>query len=149
LFVTTIQAGSAKWKVNVKGEEASLEEVWRNENFDNQHGGVVLTNGNIYGSSVMNNRGKWVCLDWETGEVKDAARDVQRGSITYADGLLYMFGAKGEMGLVRPTESGSELISLFKIPKGGDGASWAHPVVAGGRLYLRHGDFLYAYDVSN
>lgn len=149
LFITTIQAGSAKWKVHVNGEEASLEEIWRNENFDNQHGGVVMTKGNIYGSSVSKNRNKWICLDWETGEIEHMGTDVQRGSITYADGRLYMLGAKGQMGLVRPTESGSELVSSFEIPEGGKGASWAHPVVAGGRLYIRHGDFLYAYDVSD
>ena len=51
------------------------------------------------------------------------------------------------MGLTRPTPNGSELVSSFEIPKGGEGKSWAHPVVCGGRLYIRHGDFLYAYDV--
>jgi glycine cleavage system protein P-like pyridoxal-binding family len=73
---------------------------------------------------------------------------VERGSILYADGLLYLLGAKkGEVGLARPTESGVELISLFTIPEGGEGPSWAHPVVAGGYLYIRHGTYLYRYDV--
>ena len=35
----------------------------------------------------------------------------------------------------------------FKIPEGGEGPTWAHPVVCGGRLYIRHADRLYAYDV--
>ena len=147
LFVTTISGGSVKWKVRVNGREASLEEVWRNEDFDNQHGGTVMVMGNIYGASTTRNRNRWVCLDWETGEIEHLGTDVERGSITYADGMLYMLGQDGEMGLVRPTESGSELVSLFTIPEGGEGKSWAHPVVAGGRLYIRHGTFLYAYDV--
>ena len=46
-----------------------------------------------------------------------------------------------------PTATGLELVSSFEIPKGGKGMSWAHPVVCGGRLYIRHGDFLYAYNV--
>ena len=34
------------------------------------------------------------------------------------------------------------------LPKGGEGKSWAHPVVCGGRLYIRHGDALMAYDIK-
>lgn len=30
---------------------------------------------------------------------------------------------------------------------GGKGPTWPHPVVCGGRLYLRHGDLLFAYDI--
>ncbi len=51
------------------------------------------------------------------------------------------------MGLVRPTPASHELVSSFKIPEGGKGNSWAHPVACSGRLYIRHGDFLYAYGV--
>ena len=39
-------------------------------------------------------------------------------------------------------------ISSFQIPAGGQGKSWAHPVVCGGRLYLRHGDLLFVYNVK-
>ncbi|MHC4537787.1 MAG: hypothetical protein ACYS6K_27975 [Planctomycetota bacterium] len=30
----------------------------------------------------------------------------------------------------------------------GSGPSWAHPVVTGGRLYLRYADNLYCFDVK-
>ena len=36
---------------------------------------------------------------------------------------------------------------LKRWPEGGKGPSWAHPVVCGRRLYLRHSDFLYCYDI--
>jgi hypothetical protein len=39
------------------------------------------------------------------------------------------------------------IVSRFKLPSGGEGPSMAHPVVCGGRLYLRHDDRLYAYDL--
>ena len=41
--------------------------------------------------------------------------------------------------------TGLELVSSFKLREGGEGPTWAHPVVCAGRLYLRHGEFLYAY----
>lgn len=147
LFVSTIRSNSAKWKVRVENGGASLEEVWRTEDFDNHHGGVVLVKGNIYGTSTSRNRNKWICLDWETGEIEHMDQGVGKGSCMYADGMLYTLGENGTMGLVRPTTSGHETVSAFSIPEGGEGKSWAHPVVTGGRLYIRHGAFLYSYDV--
>lgn len=147
VFVSTLQAGSVKWKIHVKDGKASVEEVWRTQELDNHHGGVLLLNGYLYGTSTIRNRNLWVCLDWETGESKYADKGVGKGSLTYADGMLYTLSENGVMGLVRPTPAGHELISSFKIPEGGKGPSWAHPVVCGGRLYIRHGEFLYAYAV--
>ena len=46
-----------------------------------------------------------------------------------------------------PEASFDRVVSQFEIPAGGEGRTWAHPVVSDGRLYLRHGDFLYAYDI--
>ena len=40
-----------------------------------------------------------------------------------------------------------DIVSSLVVPKGGRGLHWAHPVVCGGRLYLRHGDKLFAYDI--
>jgi len=65
-----------------------------------------------------------------------------------ADGLFYAVGEGGSVGLLRPTPTRHELISTFELPQGGQGPVWAHPVVCGGRLYLRHGDYLYAFDVK-
>jgi len=145
LFISTLKTGSVKWKINIINGMVSLEEIWRTEELDNHHGGVILTNGNIYGSSTFRNRNLLVCLDWKTGRNKYMDKCVGKVSLTYADGMLYALSIDGVMGLVRPTTSGHKLVSSFEIPKGGKGNSWAHPVVCGGRLYIRHGEFLYAY----
>jgi outer membrane protein assembly factor BamB len=147
VFISSIKAGSVKWKINVKNGKASVEEIWRSNQLDNHHGGGVLINGYIYSSSCIYNRGKWICLDWKTGEMKYAATGIGKGSLTYADGLLYMLSENRAVGLVQPTPDSYGLISSFEIPKGGKGSSWAHPVVCDGRLYIRHGDFLYVYSV--
>jgi hypothetical protein len=74
-------------------------------------------------------------------------RGVGKGSLTYADGMLYTLSEGGQMGLVAAAPENHTVVSRFQLPAGGAGPVWAHPVVCGGRLYLRHGDFLYAYDV--
>jgi outer membrane protein assembly factor BamB len=140
--------GSTLFKLTVKGQRASVEKVWNSRELDNQHGGVVLYKGYLYGSAHKFNDGSWICLDWNSGEMQYAVEGVGQGALTLADGMLYMLSEREKVGLAKATPDGLKLTGQFKLPKGGKGKSWAHPVVCGGRLYLRHGDFLYAYDVS-
>jgi len=148
VFVSTQVTGSLQLRIDIDGDKATVEEVWRSKELDNHHGGVLLLNGYLYGSAAHKNNAKWICLDWKTGEMMYADRGVGKGSLTYADGMLYCLGERGTMGLVKPTPTAYEVISQFKIPEGPEGPSWAHPVVCGGRLYIRHGDRLYAYLVA-
>jgi hypothetical protein len=108
---------------------------------------VVLVGGHLYGSGAAFNKGKWICLDVNTGGHTYAEVGVGKGSLTYADGMLYTLSERGTMGLVPATPTEHKVVSRFQLPPGGVGPSWAHPVVCGGRLYVRHGEFLYAYDV--
>jgi outer membrane protein assembly factor BamB len=140
--VSTV-VGSVQWKVHVRDGKVSLEEMWRTQQLENHHGGVILVDEDLHGSSVVHNK-SLVCLDWATGRAHYVDQCVAV-ALTYADGMLYALSEDGVMGLVQPTPTGHKLVSHFEIPEGGQGKSWAHPVVCGGRLYIRHGEFLYAY----
>ena len=139
------RVGSVMLKVAVSGQKASVEEVWRSADLDSHHGGVVLLNGYLYGSRWSP---QWVCLEWKTGAKMYEQRGVGKGSLTCADGMLYTVSEDGRVGLVKAAPSGHTIISRFRLPTGGEGPVWAHPVVCGGRLYIRHGDCLYAYGIK-
>lgn len=121
------------------------ETVWQTELMDNHHGGVILHEGYLYGAG-HNSRG-WFCLDFLTGEQRWKAGG--KGSITYADQKLYCLDERGIMRLVQAKSENFEELSAFKVPEGGTSMYWAHPVVCGGRLYIRHEDKLFAYDISS
>ena len=107
------------------------------------HGGYVIHEGHIYG----NNGGGWACLDLKTGDVKWKDRGVGKGSLCRADGMLYLFGENGgRAGLATCSPDGLEMKGTFSVR--GRGTSWAHPVVIGGRLYLRYDTHLYCFDVK-
>ena len=129
------------------GSSASI--AWVNPDLDNHHGGVVLVDGYLYGSNWINNqRGNWVSLDWETGKTMYEKNWYTKGSIIYADGMLYCFEeSKGHLGLVKASPDGFQLVSSFQM-EGGDGPFWAHPVIKDGRLYLRHGDVMSIYNIK-
>ncbi len=147
VFISTRTTGSELLKINVDGDQASLTPAWKNEEFDNQHGGVVLVDGHLYGSGHMKNNAKWACLDWLTGRPLWAERPRDKGSLTYADGMLYTMNEKGRVTLAAAEPGGYRVAGEFRIPKGGEGPTWAHPVVCDGRLYIRHSDYLYVYEV--
>jgi outer membrane protein assembly factor BamB len=146
IFVSTQFTGSVLIKMNVDGGSCTVQRVWENTELDNHHGGVVLVDGYLYGSGRANG-GRWACLDWRTGELTFSERGVGKGSVVAADGMLYTLSERGEMGLVPATPERHEPVSQFTIPDRGSGPVFAHPVVCGGRLYIRHGDFLYCYQL--
>ncbi|MFV0266395.1 MAG: PQQ-binding-like beta-propeller repeat protein [Draconibacterium sp.] len=116
--------------------------------FDNHHHGVILHDGCLYGSNWFDNkRGRWVCMKWDTGEIKYVAEWDTKGALVMADGLLYAYNERGNVGLVEPDPDGFKVISEFKIKKGA-GPHWAHPFIADGKLFLRHGDVLMVYDIK-
>jgi hypothetical protein len=49
---------------------------------------------------------------------------------------------------VKAIPTGFEIVSSFRVTLG-SGKHWAHPAISDGRLYVRHGDVLMAYDVKN
>ena len=49
------------------------------------------------------------------------------------------------MLLVPATPERWSTVGAFAVSSGSTGLYWAHPVVCGGRLYIRHSEKLYAY----
>ena len=137
--------GSMLYKLNVSGSEIKPEKVWSSNLMDNYHGGVLYYNGCVYGSGDRA-RG-WYCLDFMTGEQKWRATS-DEGSLTYADGMLYALDQRGTMKLIRATPEKYEVCGEFKVPSGGNGSYWAHPVVCNKKLYIRHAGKIFVYDVS-
>jgi len=137
--------GSALIRLKTASAGLNAEQVWKSELMDNHHGGVIHHNGYLYGSGC-NSRG-WFCLDFMTG--KQAWKAEGKGSVTFADDMLYTLDERsGIVRLVKASPEKYEKTGEFKAPKGGESMYWAHPVVCGGRLYIRHGDKLFAYNIS-
>ena len=124
-----------------------VEEVYRlsASRFQNHHGGIVLVGDFVYGGHG-NNNGLPTCIDLKTGKVLWKRRGPGTGSaaLVYADGHLYFRYQNGVMALIEASPEGFHLKGTFNIP-GAGGDSWAHPVVVGGRLYLREKDSLLVY----
>ena len=107
-------------------------------------GGVVRLGENLYGTG----NGGLVCLEFRTGKVKWRHRSIGQGSLLAAAGRLYLRGTQGQMALVEASPEGYREKGRFRQPKRTHCATFAHPVVANGRLYLRDDDLLFCYDIA-
>jgi len=147
IFLTMGYDYNAKM-LQMAADGKSVSEVFTDTIFDNHHHGVILTDGYLYGSNWTDNkRGKWVCMKWDTGEIKYESEWDTKGALIMADGMLYAYNEKGNVGLIKPTPEGFKPVSEFKITKGA-GPHWAHPFIANGKLFIRHGDVLMGYDIK-
>jgi len=127
----------------------SAEVKWHNGDLDVHHGGLVLQDGYLYGANWINNgNGNWVCQEWETGKKMWEEKWHNKGSIIYADGLLYIFEEKqGHIGLLEPSPESFKLISSFRL-ESRSGPYWAHMAFFNKKLFVRHGEVLYIYDIE-
>jgi len=129
-------------KLKSTGGRVLARQAWTTREMDCHHGGYIVHDGYIYG----NHGGGWVCLDLQTGERKWREQGVGKGSVCWADGMLYLFGeGGGRAALATCSPDGLEIKGQLRVR--GRGPSWAHPVVIGGRLYLRYDTNLYCFDV--
>ncbi|HZN07638.1 MAG TPA: PQQ-binding-like beta-propeller repeat protein [Pyrinomonadaceae bacterium] len=122
--------------------DGTAQELWFTKDMRNHHSSSVLVGDHLYGfsSSIL------TAMKFDTGEVAWRDRSVGKGSLVFADGRLYLFSEKGVVGLAEATPTGYVERGRFSI-QAGNLETWTHPVVAGGRLYLRDQDTIYAYDV--
>lgn len=134
-------------KITVADGKFSAEQVYANKAIVNQHGGVLLVGDCVYGFS--DGKG-WTCQDFKTGAVKWQEKGkLGKGSLVYADHRLYLRqeDKQGTVVLLEATPEGYREQGRFDQPDRSGKNSWPHPVVAGGRLYLRDQDVLLCYDI--
>ncbi len=150
-YIYVASAGTGGGLVKVKSESGKVEaqEVYFDLKLPTAIGGVVKVGDALYGTTAQ----LLVCLDFMRGNTKWDAPSIGPAAICYADGQLYLHGENGEVALVEARADGYHEKGRFSPP--GQAAnrkqmekSWAYPVVANGKLYLREHGTLWCYDVK-
>ena len=152
VFASTGYHGGAallKLIADAHGVKAEEQYYLSGEEFQNHHGGMVLVDGDIYAGHGHTN-GFPVCLEMKTGEVVwgGSTRGAGSGSaavVAAADHIIFRYQS-GEVASVEATPERYNLKGTL-MPEFQEDRSWAHPVVAGGRLYLREQDKLMCYEL--
>lgn len=147
-------AGCRSFRLSKEGNGIKVDSIYANRNIVNQHGGVVLMDGYIYGHS--DNSG-WTCQNLKTGERAWNQRNregVVRGSVVGVDGHLILLDERsGAFASIVASPEGWKETGIMNLPERTkiqtqDNMVWAHPVIAGGKLFLRDHDLLFCFDLA-
>ncbi len=122
--------------------------VWHREDLDDCHSGALLVDGRLYGTSCRVGGRQFYCVDYMTGETIKVDRNMGKVGITYADGMIYALNHRGTMSLLEANRDGFEIVSSFELPAKPTNSYLAHPVVCGGRLYVRCDDDLNVFSIQ-
>jgi outer membrane protein assembly factor BamB len=139
--------GCNLFKITADDGKFTATEVYANKVMANHHGGVIKVGEYVYGYS----EGKgWTCQDFKTGEAKwEEKEKLGKGSIAYADGHFYLRTEdKGTVALIDASPEGYQERGRFEQPDRSKLQAWPHPVICGGKLYLRDQDVLLCYNVK-
>jgi hypothetical protein len=139
--------GAVKLSKDASGT-ITAKEVFFNAKMKNHHGGMMMVDDCLYGTSGGNEGGFLFCFDRETGKDLWSERRVQKGSLLLADERLYLRTERGEMILFEPSRERFVEHGRFEQPDRTREPAWTHPIIANGKLYIRDQDVLLCYDIT-
>ncbi len=136
--------GAALLSLAPAGKGITASEVYFTRDMRNHHASSILIGDHLYGfsSAIL------TAMRFDTGAVAWRDRSVGKGSMTFADGRLYLFSENGVVGLAEANPAKYVEHGRFTL-RTGNLPTWTHPVVSGGRLFLRDQDTLYGYTVAS
>lgn len=135
--------GAELIQINNRRRKINSRIVYHNKNMKNHHGGMVYIDGHIYGSSsdIL------TCVNLKSGKPTWRQRSM-KGAVVYADGKIVFRHQEGPVVLLEASPEAFKQLGRFDQPERSSRPAWAHPVIAGERLYLRDQDKLLAYDLQ-
>jgi outer membrane protein assembly factor BamB len=142
-FSSDYGTGAVLLRLTGQGAAVRSQEVYFTRDMRNHYTSCVLAGDHLYGFSGT----VLTAMEFRTGKVAWRNRSVGKGHCIYAEGHLYCLSEDGVVGLVEATPAAYREKSRFRIPRG-EYPTWAVPVVAEGKLFLREQDNLYCYDIQ-
>lgn len=154
VYVTSgYNAGCTLVRLTKTGDTFKAETIYANRNIANHHGGVILVGEHIYG---YNDASGWVCQNLATGEAvwKERIREQGKGPVLgVGNRLICQDERTGTVAVAAASPAGWQMFGSMSIPertkiKTTDNMVWTHPVVAGGKLYMRDHDLVFCFNLK-
>ena len=150
VFVTSgYKAGCQGFRVTGSRGRFRVKEIYSGRQMENHHGGCIRVGDYVYG---VGNRGRLKCIELKTGKEMWASNRIGKGSIAYADGHLIVRSESKRRGTIRLIEATPDEYkekSSFNQPDLSGKSTWPHPVIFGGKMYIRDQNVLLCYDLQD
>lgn len=129
-----------------KGGKWSVEKVWENAGEGMYMSSPVIVGGTLYGLSNRN-RGHFFAVDLTSGKTlwSTQGREAENAAILAAANLLFILKADAELVVARANPRAFDVVRRYTVA---DGATWAHPVVDGNRIFVKDAEHLTLWTVG-
>jgi outer membrane protein assembly factor BamB len=146
---STVIAGGIAFTVEKKGDEFTVTQLWKDQ-APHPYCTPVLKDGLIYGFSGRDNmdaNGKLYCQDAKTGKVlwADTAGRGQSGYILDAGTVLVALNTDSNLLVFKPSKEGYMEVTKYKVA---DSPTWAEPILAGNRVFVKDRDNLILWTIE-
>ena len=142
---TLVYSGSGRGtkavKLEKKGDDVTAKDLWSNPDTSVQFSTPLVKNGLVYG---LSDRDNLFCLNAENGKtdwttaLKGGGRPGY-GSIMDAGPVLLALTPAAQLTVFEPSDKKFEQLASYKVA---DSDTYAYPVVAGNRLFVKDKDAL-------
>ena len=125
--------GTRAMKVQKQGDDFVVKELWNNEEIGTAYNTPVLKDSLLFG---LSDRGKLFCMNAMTGQTAwtDSTNHKNFGSLLDAGSVILALSSKSELIAFNPSDKEYTEIAIIKVA---DTPTYAHPVIAGKRIYVK------------
>jgi outer membrane protein assembly factor BamB len=145
---TVIMAGQNRGtkavRIEKQGDTFAVKDLWANAQLGVQFNTPVLKDGFLYG---LSDRGNFFCMNAKTGETAwtDTVRRQNFGAILDVGPVLLGLTQNGTLTVFQPSDKAYTEIASIKVA---DAQTYAHPVLAGNRIFVRDQDSVYLWTID-
>jgi outer membrane protein assembly factor BamB len=138
IYIAGQGRGTQAIQIEKQGDTFAVKNLWANAQLGVQFNTPVLKNGFLYG---LSDRGNYFCINAKTGETAwtDTERHGNFGAILDAGSVLIGLTQDGTMQVFQPGEKAFTSVASIKV---GETQTYAHPILAGNRIFVRDQDSL-------
>lgn len=126
--------GTKAVKIEKQGDALTAKELWSNKDNGCQFNTPVLKKGLVFG---LSDRDALFCINAETGKTAWTVPNIGKGgygSIVDAGPVLFALSPKSELIVFESSDKEFKQLAKYKVA---DSETYAYPVIAGNRVYVK------------
>ncbi|MFH1321794.1 MAG: PQQ-binding-like beta-propeller repeat protein [Bacteroidota bacterium] len=136
--------GTKAVMVQKKGNDFTVKKLWSNEEIGTAYNTPVLKDGLLFG---LSDRGRLYCMNAVTGQIAwtDENSHKNFGALLDAGSVILALPSESELIAFKPSGKEYEELARFKVA---DTPVYAHPVIAGNRIYVKDNETLTMWTID-
>lgn len=141
VYISGQSRGTKALRIEKQGDTWAAKELWSNPQLGVQFNTPVLKNGFLYG---LSDRGNYFCINAATGETAWTDTERRRNYCAILDCGTVMLGLTqdGTLTVFQPDGKAFTQVAAIKVA---ETPTYAHPILAGNRIFVRDQDSLILY----